>query len=55
MDRQIEAEIRHAAKIYSTWRGKYAKEVVVRRVRNTGSRPLLNVIQEQAVESLGRQ
>jgi hypothetical protein len=36
MDRQTEAEVRHAAKIYLTWRGKYSKEAVARRVRNTG-------------------
>jgi hypothetical protein len=54
MDRQIEADVRHAAKIYLTWRGIYSREVVPRRVRNTGCRPLLNVTQEQVVESLVR-
>jgi len=52
MVRQIEAEVRHAAKIYLTWRGIYSKEVVDRRVRNTRFRPLLNLTQEQDAESL---
>ena len=43
-----------SAKIYLTWRGKYSKEFVARRVRNTGCRQLLNVIQEEVVESVGR-
>ena len=46
MVRQIDAEIHLVAKIYLIWRGKYSKEVVARRVRNKGCRPLLNIIQE---------